>query len=173
MKDFRNLKVGGKAHLLTLALYKVIASFPRDETYGLASRIRRAASSVLPISPKVAAGMVTPNWLASALSPEVLPPNWSINSCSPEFEFDSTQGLRKPVRADCRNKAHAHRLGSEAERCSLKAVRARPAESSSLVAASGRARTNKVPIPASLFRGSSSWLSAGGDRGHQRFVPKP
>jgi len=46
MTDFRNLKVWEKAHLLTLALYKVTASFPRDETYGLASQIRRASSSI-------------------------------------------------------------------------------------------------------------------------------
>lgn len=46
MKDFRNLKVWEKAHHLTLALYKVTASFPRDEIYGLASQIRRASSSI-------------------------------------------------------------------------------------------------------------------------------
>ena len=46
MKDFRNLKVWEKAHLLTLALYPVTASFPRDEAYGLASQIRRSAASI-------------------------------------------------------------------------------------------------------------------------------
>ena len=46
MKDFRNLKVWGKAHQLTLALYPVTASFPRLEAYGLASPIRRSASSI-------------------------------------------------------------------------------------------------------------------------------
>ena len=46
MKDFRNLKVWEKAHPLVLALYPVTASFPRHETYGLASQIRRAASSI-------------------------------------------------------------------------------------------------------------------------------
>jgi four helix bundle protein len=46
MKDFRNLKVWEKAHHLTLALYKVTGSFPRDEAYGLASQIRRASSSI-------------------------------------------------------------------------------------------------------------------------------
>src|SRR5205809_7492941 len=46
MKDFRNLKVWEKAHQLTLALYPVTASFPRPEAYGLASQIRRAASSI-------------------------------------------------------------------------------------------------------------------------------
>ena len=40
------MKVWGKAHNLTLALYKVPASFPRDETYGLASQIRRSSSSI-------------------------------------------------------------------------------------------------------------------------------
>jgi len=40
------LKVWEKAHQLTLALYAVTASFPRPEAYGLASQIRRAASSI-------------------------------------------------------------------------------------------------------------------------------
>jgi len=46
MKDFRKLQVWEKAHQLGLALYQVTASFPRDETYGLVSQIRRAAASI-------------------------------------------------------------------------------------------------------------------------------
>ena len=46
MKDFRNLKVWEKAHKLTLALYQITTSFPPEESYGLTSQIRRAASSV-------------------------------------------------------------------------------------------------------------------------------
>src|SRR3989442_6428482 len=46
MKDFRSLKVWEKAHQLALALCTVTASFPRQEAYGLASQIRRAASSI-------------------------------------------------------------------------------------------------------------------------------
>src|SRR5437667_12509263 len=46
MKDFRKLQVWEKAHQLGLALYQVTASFPRDETYGLVSQIRRAAYSI-------------------------------------------------------------------------------------------------------------------------------
>src|SRR5213083_1701734 len=46
MKDFRQLKVWEKSHLLALKVYPVRASFPREETYGLTSQIRRAASSV-------------------------------------------------------------------------------------------------------------------------------
>ena len=46
MKDFRQLKVWQKSHQLTLALYKVTTSFPREETYGLSAQIRRASSSI-------------------------------------------------------------------------------------------------------------------------------
>ena len=46
MKDFRKLQVWDKAHQLALTLYHVTASFPRDETYGLASQMRRSASSI-------------------------------------------------------------------------------------------------------------------------------
>jgi len=46
MKDFRELKVWGKAHQLTLDVYKTTVDFPRDELYGLISQIRRAASSI-------------------------------------------------------------------------------------------------------------------------------
>lgn len=46
MKDFRQLKVWEKAHQLAVTLYHITASFPRDETYGLSSQMRRAASSI-------------------------------------------------------------------------------------------------------------------------------
>jgi four helix bundle protein len=46
MKDFRSLKVWQKSHELALAVYKVTLSFPREEIYGLASQLRRAASSI-------------------------------------------------------------------------------------------------------------------------------
>ena len=81
MKDFRNLKVWEKAHHLALTLYPVTASFPRDETFGLASQIRRAASSIPSNIAEGCADKETPNWLASALLLEVPPANWSINSC--------------------------------------------------------------------------------------------
>jgi four helix bundle protein len=46
MKDFRQLKVWQKAHELVLALYRITASFPRAENYGLTAQIRRAAASI-------------------------------------------------------------------------------------------------------------------------------
>jgi four helix bundle protein len=46
MEDFKNLKVWSKAHALTLAVYRRTREFPRDETYGLTSQIRRAAASI-------------------------------------------------------------------------------------------------------------------------------
>jgi len=46
VKDFNNLKVWQKAHQLTLAVYQLTASFPREELYGLTSQIRRSSSSI-------------------------------------------------------------------------------------------------------------------------------
>jgi four helix bundle protein len=46
LRDFRSLKVWGKAYQLTLEVYKVTRRFPKDELYGLTSQTRRAAASV-------------------------------------------------------------------------------------------------------------------------------
>ncbi len=46
MRDFRELVVWQKSHVLTLEIYKVSQNFPRDELYGLTSQIRRSASSI-------------------------------------------------------------------------------------------------------------------------------
>jgi four helix bundle protein len=46
MKDFHDLKVWQKAHQMTLAIYQVTATFPRDEMYGLTSQLRRACASI-------------------------------------------------------------------------------------------------------------------------------
>ena len=47
MKDFRDLHVWEKAHQLTLAVYRLTASFPRDELYGLTTQLRRSSSSIV------------------------------------------------------------------------------------------------------------------------------
>jgi len=46
MKDFRKLAVWEKSHHLTLSIYNVTGSFPKEELYGLTSQIRRASSSI-------------------------------------------------------------------------------------------------------------------------------
>ena len=46
MKDFRNLKVWDKAHKFVLDIYSVTNMFPKVETYGLTSQLRRAAVSI-------------------------------------------------------------------------------------------------------------------------------
>jgi len=46
MQDFRQLRVWGKAHALTLEIYRISRSFPADELYGLTSQMRRAAFSI-------------------------------------------------------------------------------------------------------------------------------
>jgi four helix bundle protein len=46
MKDFRELKVWGKAHAMTLRSYRLTESFPKQEMFGLASQIRRCSASI-------------------------------------------------------------------------------------------------------------------------------
>lgn len=46
MQDFKKLKVWEKAHQLTLEVYAVSKSFPKDELFALTSQLRRASSSV-------------------------------------------------------------------------------------------------------------------------------
>jgi four helix bundle protein len=46
MRDFRNILVWQKSHDLTLRLYKITSTFPKEELYGLTSQIRRASASI-------------------------------------------------------------------------------------------------------------------------------
>jgi four helix bundle protein len=46
VKAFRELQVWDKAHQLTLAVYPVTSTFPREELYGLTSQIRRSCASI-------------------------------------------------------------------------------------------------------------------------------
>jgi four helix bundle protein len=46
MEDFKDLRVRGKAHQLTLSVYRKTHGFPKEEMYGLTSELRRASSSV-------------------------------------------------------------------------------------------------------------------------------
>lgn len=46
MKDFRDLQVWHKAHLLVLASYRFTSGFPKQELYGITSQIRRCAASI-------------------------------------------------------------------------------------------------------------------------------
>jgi len=46
MKDFRDLKVWQRAHQITLTIYRCTRDFPREETYGVVSQLRRCSSSI-------------------------------------------------------------------------------------------------------------------------------
>jgi len=46
MRDFRKIQVWQKSHDLTLRLYKITSTFPKEELYGLTSQIRRASASI-------------------------------------------------------------------------------------------------------------------------------
>ncbi|HWF02267.1 MAG TPA: four helix bundle protein [Candidatus Angelobacter sp.] len=46
MRNYRDLQVWTKAHKLTLDLYRLSQTFPREEIYGITSQLRRAAVSI-------------------------------------------------------------------------------------------------------------------------------
>ncbi len=46
MQDYKKLKVWEKGHGITLDLYRLTASFPKEELYGLASQLRRSCASI-------------------------------------------------------------------------------------------------------------------------------
>jgi four helix bundle protein len=46
MRNFKDLQVWHKSHLLTLKIYKLTLSFPADEKFGLISQLRRASASI-------------------------------------------------------------------------------------------------------------------------------
>ena len=46
MRDFRKQQVWVKSHRLTLKVYEITATFPREELYSLTSQIRRACASI-------------------------------------------------------------------------------------------------------------------------------
>lgn len=45
-KTFRDLQVWQKSHQFVLGIYKLTELFPKQETYGLAAQMRRAAISI-------------------------------------------------------------------------------------------------------------------------------
>jgi len=45
-RTFQDLIVWQRAHQFVLAVYKLTATFPREEVYGLSSQMRRAAVSI-------------------------------------------------------------------------------------------------------------------------------
>ncbi len=46
VRDFRELKVWEKGHQVTLQIYSITQNFPREETYGLTSQMRRSSASI-------------------------------------------------------------------------------------------------------------------------------
>lgn len=46
MRDFKKYDIWKLSHLLTLKIYEITKTFPKDEVYGLISQIRRASVSI-------------------------------------------------------------------------------------------------------------------------------
>ncbi len=46
IQSFRDLKVYERAYRISIEMYKIVKSFPRDELFGLTSQIKRASTSI-------------------------------------------------------------------------------------------------------------------------------
>ncbi|TDG37082.1 four helix bundle protein [Pedobacter changchengzhani] len=46
MQNYKDLLVWKKAHQLTLEVYKVVSTYPKEEIYSLVSQLKRASSSI-------------------------------------------------------------------------------------------------------------------------------
>jgi four helix bundle protein len=46
MRDYKKYDIWKLSHLLTLEVYKITESFPKEEIFGLTSQIRKASSSI-------------------------------------------------------------------------------------------------------------------------------
>ena len=46
MRDFKTLRVWQRAHQLTLEVYEVTKTFPKEGLYGLTSQMRRSSASI-------------------------------------------------------------------------------------------------------------------------------
>ncbi len=66
MKDFRRLEVWQIAHDLTLKIYAASKRFPREEMFGVTSRLRRSAASI-PYNIAEGCGLGTDAAFANAL----------------------------------------------------------------------------------------------------------
>jgi four helix bundle protein len=46
MRNFLTLDIWKRSHILTLKIYKITKNFPKEETFGLISQMRRSATSI-------------------------------------------------------------------------------------------------------------------------------
>src|SRR6185312_8096582 len=82
MKDFKELKVWQKAHLLTLALYRLTRIFPKKNFTVSQARFAGVALQSQPTLLKVAAEEEMQNFTDFSRSRPGRPVSWIITSCS-------------------------------------------------------------------------------------------
>ena len=64
MQNYKDLQVWSKSHKLTLEVYKITKTFPKEEIFGLVSQLRRASSSI-PTNIAEGSGRFTQKYFAS------------------------------------------------------------------------------------------------------------
>ncbi len=67
MQNFKDLRVWSKAHEITVKIYQISKSFPKDELYSLTNQLRRASSSI-PANIAEGCGKNTPSDFANFLN---------------------------------------------------------------------------------------------------------
>ncbi len=82
--DYRNLIAWQKAKRLALNVYRCTRRFPKDETYGLSSQMRRAATSQ-----KEKDDIPTKTWFTSSIRLEGLSWSWKLKYRSHEISTTS------------------------------------------------------------------------------------
>ena len=61
MKNYRELKIWQRSHALTVSLYQVTKTFPKDEVFALTNQMRRACVSIPANIAEGCGRKVTPN----------------------------------------------------------------------------------------------------------------
>ena len=108
MRDYTKLTVWQKSHELVLETYRAVARFPKNETYGLAAQMRRAASSI-PSNIAEGAGRRTPGDYRKFLD--------IASGSASELEYQSASQLPSAIYPKKRRKS-LRRQPEKSRRCS-------------------------------------------------------
>ena len=88
MQNFKDLLIWQEAHQLTLKIYESSKAFPKEETFGITSQLRRAAVSI-PCNIAEGCGRYTQKDFANFLQNLFL--GYSKHFCAKIFKYRQTE----------------------------------------------------------------------------------